>query len=80
MPFLARTRTGLERALAEGQVVWCGSELVSEDEHRRFVEGGANLTRFTYSLSHAAPALVQRAVDTMQEHHVGENIHVEGHG
>jgi hypothetical protein len=78
MPLLARTRHGLESAIANGQVVWCGSELVSAEEHRRLVQDGANLTRFTYSLAELTPGLVERAVATVQEHCPGEEVVVEG--
>jgi hypothetical protein len=80
MPFLARTQQALRTAISEGQDVWCGSEVVSVEEHRRFVAEGACLTRLTYSLAQLTPELLERTVGTMYEHHPGESVVVEGDG
>ena len=78
MPFLARTQQALRTAISEGRDVWCGSEVVSVEEHRRLVADGASLTRLTYSLEELMPELLDRTVGTMHEHHPGESVVVEG--
>lgn len=78
MPFLARTLQALRTAISERQIVWCGSDVISVEEHQRLVAEGATLTRLTYSLDQITPELLERTVGTMQEHHPKESVVVEG--
>ena len=82
MVLLAITAAGLEDALrlaaAEGVSVWCGSDAVSESDYP--AKRGRSLSRFIYPLQGAGPETLARAIGTIEEHHPGETIWVEGRG
>ena len=81
MVFLAITRSGLDDALALARhtaiSIWCGADAIDEQEFHASV--WTNLTRFTYSLGSTAEAL-DDALATIEEHHPGERIWIEGIG
>lgn len=78
MVYLAITTDGLLEALqlanANREPVWCGANAIGEQD---FEALEANLTRFTYSLSHSVEESIQRAVETIEEHHPGERVWIE---
>lgn len=80
MVLLAITPDGLEDALrvaaATGASVWCGADAISESDYgsRRSV----SLSRFIYPLQGATPEMLARVKGTIEEHHPGETIWVEG--
>ena len=81
MVFLALTRSGLDDALALARnmalSIWCSADAI--DEQAFDALGQSDLTRFTYSLVSTADAL-DDALATIEEHHPGERIWIEGVG
>jgi len=80
MVYLALTPQGLQEILdtpeAAKMPVWCGANALSEAEFVKLQR--SNVTRFTYSFANCDKATIQRAVFTIEEHHPGERIWVEG--
>jgi len=80
MVFLAITAQGLHDALdlvkPDSIAVWCGADAVSQEEFDKL--RGQNLTRFTYALLGADEETMADALSTIEEHHPGERIWVEG--
>ena len=74
MPFLALTHRGITQAKAS---IWCGSDLVTEQEHANLLAHGVDITRLSYALQNADVKLIRRAVDTIAEHHPGEPVWIE---
>ena len=79
MVYLAITPQGLADALelskANSASVWCGSDAIGEAEYSD--RHGTNLSRFIYPLSGQPRSVIERAMDTVSEHHPGETIWVE---
>ncbi|ANH73067.1 hypothetical protein ACS15_3485 [Ralstonia insidiosa] len=79
MVFLAITPEGLQRALQLASdanlPIWCGSDAVSDAEYSKLA--GRNVSRFVYPLHGASAEVLQGAVDTIAEHHPGEQVWVE---
>lgn len=79
MVFLAITSSGLESALQlaarTGDCVWCGADAIPEGDGALPFRG---VSRFNYSLQAEGQLLIQDALETIQEHHPGEVIWVEG--
>lgn len=79
MVFLALTATGLAEAIALSKErsfpIWCGSDAIGEDEYQKL--SGVDLSRFAYPLSEEPNEVVAGALETIAEHHPGENIWVE---
>lgn len=76
MIFLAITPSGLAdalRAAGESDAIWCGSDAITEADYAMLKH--ANLSRFIYAL--ADGRLISDAMDTIAEHHPGQNIWVE---
>jgi hypothetical protein len=80
MVLLAISKTGLDDALrlaADGTAaVWCGSDAISEADYA--ARRGATLSRFIYPLQGADADTLAGALDTIEEHHPGETVWVEG--
>ena len=81
MPFLALTDNGLAEATDGSRItsaaIWCGSDLLTQEQHAELLKRGFDVTRFSYDLSNAAVDQIAKAVDTMTEHHPGETVWVE---
>lgn len=79
MVFLAITPNGLEVALREaarsGSAVWCGADAVAERDFAALE--GKGLTRFAYVLGARDPLVLERALDTIGQHHPDEVVWVE---
>lgn len=79
MVFLAVTPAGLEDALREsdrtGAAVWCGADAISEQAYA--ARRSKTLSRFTYDLGERDSQLLERALDTIEQHHSGEVVWVE---
>jgi len=60
-----------------GCAVWVGSDAISEDEHKRLVEAGTNVTRFAHPLAAAPISAVEDALATVLEHHPKDVIWVQ---
>jgi len=80
MVFLALTAKGLSDALQVAadpeRAIWCGAEAISPDEFQsRKVPG---LTRFDYSPGASERESIARALDTIEQHHPGETVWIEG--
>ena len=80
MVYLALTPKGLQEILntpeAAQMAVWCGANALSESEYAKLERN--NVTRFNYSFTNCDKATIQRAVSTIEEHHPGERVWVEG--
>lgn len=80
MVFLAITPKGLQCAsriaTASGGAVWCSAEAISEEEYSRSRYPG--LSRFNYALGGPACARLNDALQTIEEHHPGAIVWVEG--
>ena len=80
MVFLAITSNGLESAIQlaarTGDSVWCGADAIPETDDSQQSRRG--VSRFNYSLQGEDQALIQDALETIQEHHPGEVIWIEG--
>jgi hypothetical protein len=76
MVFVAVTSAGLTEALRRAvgdDVIWCGSDAISEAEYSQLKRPG--LSRFDYSLANLE--LDDGAIATVEEHHPGQTIWVE---
>lgn len=58
-----------------GAVVWCGCDAVTDADFAEQTD--INISRFTYPLEGVTEAVLQRAIDTIREHHPGKSIWVE---
>jgi hypothetical protein len=80
MALLAITAAGLADALrlaaADGVSVWCGADAISDSDFAAL--RGRRLSRFIYPLQGATSETLARAKSTLEEHHPGETIWVEG--
>jgi hypothetical protein len=80
MVYLVLTSQGLKEILntpeAAKMPMWCGANVLSESEYVKLQRN--NVTRFTYSFANCDNATIQRALSTIEEHHPGERIRVEG--
>ena len=79
MVFLALTAEGLADAIALSKAkpfpIWCGSDAISATEYQTL--SGVDLTRFIYPLSGQSSDVIAEALETIAQHHPGENIWVE---
>jgi hypothetical protein len=79
MVFLAVTPAGLEDALREsdksGAAVWCGADAISEQAYA--ARRPKTLSRFTYDLGERNAHFLERALDTIEQHHTGEIVWIE---
>lgn len=79
MVFLAITSAGLAEAIALSNEspfpIWCGSDAIGEEEYQKL--SGVDLSRFIYPLSGEPNEVIVGALETIAEHHPGENIWVE---
>lgn len=79
MVFLAITPNGLTEALRlaadSGRTVWCGADTISEEAYTARKEKG--LSRFIYPLGARDKLVLERALDTIDQHHPGEVVWVE---
>jgi hypothetical protein len=77
--FLALSHEAAIEAIALARVgghhVWVGADALSQDDHSAQVKGGANITRFAYSLGDSDTA-IEEAVATIREHHPSETVWV----
>jgi hypothetical protein len=69
-------RDALELAKGLGVAVWCGADSISSEDFDELA--CANVTRFDYCLIDADEGTIADALSTIQEHHPGERIWVEG--
>jgi len=80
MVLLAITSAGLKDAMrlaSEKNVsVWCGADAVPEAEYQAGSCPG--VSRFIYPLQGAPANVLAGALDTIEEHHPGETVWVEG--
>ena len=81
MPLIVRTKLGLESALrvasALNDDIWCGSDVLTQVEHRSLLARGRRVTRFTFSLQGECAARMKDAEATVREHHPGLVIWAE---
>lgn len=79
MVFLAITPNGLKDALriAVGPAtpVWCGADAMSEEDYG--ARKARNLSRFNYTLGDRNTHTLERAIDTINQHHPDEVVWVE---
>lgn len=79
MVFLAITPDGLKEALRIAvdpeTPVWCGADAMSEEDYG--ARKGRNLSRFNYALGDRNAPTLERAVETINEHHPDEVVWVE---
>ena len=79
MVFLALTSSGLQDALQlRGPLlaIWCGANVISAEEYK--LRAVPVLTRFDYSPRASDGDAIARAIDTIEQHHPGETVWVEG--
>ncbi|WP_338762494.1 hypothetical protein [Massilia sp. METH4] len=80
MVYLALSQQGLRDILnaseAANAPIWCSADALSEAEFEKLERG--NVTRFTCSLADADTATIQDVLATIEEHHPGERIWIEG--
>lgn len=78
--FFAITPKGLQcvsRLAAElGGTVWCSADAISVEEYSKSHRPG--LSRFNYALGGPDSALLNDALQTIEEHHPGAIVWVEG--
>ncbi|MBR7745330.1 hypothetical protein [Undibacterium baiyunense] len=79
MIFLAITPTGLKNALqvidTSISAIWCGSDAISEIDYENLK--GRNVSRFNYDLGGETRNVINRALETIEEHHPNEIIWIE---
>ena len=80
MIYLAISPRGLHEALQVARLgsdfIWCSAEAITESEFRvRHLPG---VTRLAYSPSMFDQVQMERAIDSIAEHHPGESIWIEG--
>jgi hypothetical protein len=82
MVFLAVTRAGFDRLVAQlGKVpspLWLGAGVLSEAEVERLREAGVDLSVFIYELGGPDSDRLDQAAETVEEHHPGQRLWVEG--
>lgn len=80
MVFLALTTSGLRDALhlaaGQGHAIWCGAAALTEQELQS--ERLAGVTRLNYAPGASEKESIARALDTIEQHHPGETVWVEG--
>jgi hypothetical protein len=80
MVFLAITKNGLNDALRTAAeidaAVWCGVDAISEGDYSN--RQHKNLSRFDYELGNRDGAALADAIQTINEHHPGEVVWIEG--
>lgn len=80
--YLVRTPEGLSIALLHaergGCEVWCGSDAISDADYKE--HSGVPLSRFNFSLVDVDDGALRGALETVQEHHPGLVVLVEGMG
>ena len=78
--YLALSREGLAVALqlaTQAQCeVWCGASAISDEEYQ--THSGPPLSRFDYELSRQDVQALHCALETIEEHHPGQVVLVEG--
>ena len=81
MIYLAIDRTSaldlIRVVRGHAHAIWVGADVISREEHQRFVSEGVNLTRFSYTLAREDADAMAVALETIREHHPGETIWVE---
>lgn len=60
-----------------GVVIWAGSNVLTEINHRELVAKGFNVTRFNHPVSGANESELEDALEKIKEHHPTENIWVQ---
>lgn len=77
--FLAITPHGLEEALRQvgssSTEVWCSADAISNEDFCALKRGG--LTRLEYALGTRDAALLERTLDTIDQHHPNELVWIE---
>ena len=80
MVYLALTALGLQEILefadAANTHVWCSADALSHAEFAKLER--ANVTRFTCAVPDGDKASIQAALATIEEHHPGERVWIEG--
>ena len=80
MVFLAITTNGLNDLLRVAATikasVWCGADTITEADYANHQH--QNLSRFSYALGDRDESILADAVQTINEHHPGEVIWIEG--
>jgi hypothetical protein len=80
MVFLALTPSGLRDALhlaaGQGNAIWCGAAALTEQEFQSQLLPG--VTRLDYAPGVSEKKSIARALDTIEQHHPGETVWVEG--
>jgi hypothetical protein len=74
--FAFRTSDALRVAAAVGASVWCGAQAISDADFS--APKGVVLTRLNYSPGTSDSESVERALDTIEQHHPGEKLWIEG--
>ena len=81
MVFLALTPEGLRRAVELSKAspfpIWCGADVISEEEFKALHLQAIDLSRFIYALAGEPTAVLQRALETIAEHHPNATIWIE---
>ena len=78
MPYLAKTRAGVQAFLTAGNAdrpLWIGSEVLSQAEIEGLRGQGYRLSVFVQALS--LKNEIEAAVSTVEEHHPGETVWME---
>jgi hypothetical protein len=80
MIFLATTRQGYEayRTLNTESALWISAAVLAADEVYRLRAGGLNVTTMAQVVRSNDPGALADAIASIQEHHPGEHIWVEG--
>jgi hypothetical protein len=80
MVFLALTPAGLVEALRargdKAHAVWCSADAISEADYAAL--GEVDVSRFDYPLQGESGDVLAGAIETIEEHHPGETVWVEG--
>jgi hypothetical protein len=81
MVYLALDRTSaldvIRFVRGHAHAIWVGADVISREEHQRFVSEGVNLTRFGYSVDREDAEVMAMSLETIREHHPGETIWVQ---
>jgi hypothetical protein len=81
MVFLAITRKGYENYRALGHAagsLWLCTDVLSENELVALRQSGIDVSVFNYKIESHEAGVLAGAVETIKEHHPGEQLWVEG--
>jgi hypothetical protein len=67
----------IQVARKTGSPVWVGSDAITSEEHKRLVQEGVSVTRFSTPMANATPEVIDAALATIKEHHPSEIIFVQ---